>query len=702
MTNAEGTLGTGPTLTREPPDKTLKFSNTRMRGSASKVSIKLNDAEISTDKFVPELNKLLSDPSYFFAPFSTTFSVPAESVIHNSQGGSSSSTNYVLKAVELGNQQLGKVTLTFPAEYRAAIAALKAFHDNKLASNPKKITNFDELNREVFSTNQAARALYYVAYFTIDGKYRDFLNDTQSGILNSTFSFTFSPTGNSVSASEENDAKKQNDLPQTKPYQIKNSGTKNPLPAAKAQQRTIEGVPRALIGQTSTSDQLYAGVINRRLATVRGGSFAIAYYDQTKSQRVMYTFSLLPAIETTMRTPGSSGSSAGVPELKPGILIRTQMNHKKFPIPGAGPVYQNLGIDQQVMQIVGTVIGNEQTYYSPLTNKFQHLIDDDAIKDSGTRDNGLNKSQALYSNNRSHMLNSYLSAMQLNNNLVISGKEMELLLLSQMSAPGDDILKIRLRGFVQGIRFFIVRSDRVYYAIDFVITKFGFNQEERTQLNFPVEPEPPKPPTETPASDPPATQPPADSNTNQTPAENSGNQTSSSSVLRGEASGPNSLDPYILSQQPFSSNSGNAIPAGVIPFLNTDMSKVNPLSSTQANGDLFTPGGFSGAPNLGPPSAQNTQVVADAIEEQGISDILNQDQNVTTIADSDGNLWTIHTDTNKVNRVNISNSNISISTDRTVSIAGREPFSLPATPQIPTRGQTRRFLNSSAIQSITG
>jgi hypothetical protein len=292
--------------------------------------------------------------------------------------------------------------------------------------------------------------------------------------------------------------------------------------------------------------------------------------------------------------------------------------------------------------------------------------------------------------------------MQLNNNLVISGKEMELLLLSQMSAPGDDILKIRLRGFVQGIRFFIVRSDRVYYAIDFVITKFGFNQEERTQLNFPVEPEPPKPPAETPASDPPATQPPANSNTNQTPAENSGNQTSSSSVLRGVALGPNSPDPYIISQQPFSSNSGNAIPAGVIPFLNTDMSKVNPLLSSQANGDLFTPGGFSGAPNLGPPSAQNMQVVADAIEEQGINDILNQDQNVTTIADSDGNLWTIHTDTNKVNRVNISNSNISISTDRTVSIAGREPFSLPATPQIPTRGQTRRFLNSSAIQSITG
>lgn len=298
------------------------------------------------------------------------------------------------------------------------------------------------------------------------------------------------------------------------PTELRNLGTKDPLPnVPRENQSAALTSPRvSLLGQQSTSDLDYAAYMNKRLSNVRAGAFSIAYLNRATKLKTQFDFSLLPAIDTTMRPPGASGSSAGVPEVKPGILIRTNMNHKKFGIPGAGPIYQNLGIDQMVMQVVGTIVGNEtvRTSSAPgsensdlLINSTESLGNEQSLTGSGSSATAFgSRSEALYhaTDSPNSFLNSYLSCMQFNNLIVTTGREVELLIIGRMSDKSDDILKIRFRGFVEGIRFFVARSDRAYYAIDFIITKFGFNNEERTQLGLPKEgpqaviPAPPKVP----------------------------------------------------------------------------------------------------------------------------------------------------------------------------------------------------------------
>lgn len=165
--------------------------------------------------------------------------------------------------------------------------------------------------------------------------------------------------------------------------------------------------------------------------------FYITYRDQANRQRTYY-FSLLPAIESNLR-PSQMG--AAVPEVKPGILIRTGVNYKRILIPGTEPIYQSLGIEQRLLQLVGCLIGNEGSSRNPVG----------AVYDPRTR------------------LDAYRSALTLDQDVVRQGNKARITIISQGSQ--DAPAEISYPVLIQTLRILAARQDRVYYAIDALILR---------------------------------------------------------------------------------------------------------------------------------------------------------------------------------------------------------------------------------------
>lgn len=180
------------------------------------------------------------------------------------------------------------------------------------------------------------------------------------------------------------------------------------------------------------------------VAILQASTFEVRYRDSSNVPRT-FNFSLLPAMETNLR---SSHMGASVPEVKPGILMRTSMNYKRFSIPGSSPVFQSLGIEQSILQIVGLFVGTEgDGVRSPdpaLYGRFQ-----DTLK--------------LTSANQ--------HAERFDREIVKAGREVTMFINSQGS-DARDTLTLTYKCCIQNFRVFIVRFDRVYYAMDAVITEY--------------------------------------------------------------------------------------------------------------------------------------------------------------------------------------------------------------------------------------
>lgn len=156
-----------------------------------------------------------------------------------------------------------------------------------------------------------------------------------------------------------------------------------------------------------------------------------------------YNFSLLPAIESKF----SSGPTAQVPEVKPGILLKTSMNIKRFLIAGGPPVFQTLGIEQTMFQIVGLFIGNE-----------------------GTR--GLGEAGAAQLYRLKATLDAQRAARVFDQEVVQPGRPVTLSLFASSSEYAAAI-KVDYKCLLQNLRVFIVRSDRVYYSLDALVLEYA-------------------------------------------------------------------------------------------------------------------------------------------------------------------------------------------------------------------------------------
>jgi hypothetical protein len=178
-------------------------------------------------------------------------------------------------------------------------------------------------------------------------------------------------------------------------------------------------------------------------------SFTISFLDNTNTKKTYY-FSLLPAIENNIK---NSSFGATVPEIKPGILIKTTMNVKKFLIPGCFPAIQPLGIGQTIIQLVGLFIGTEGTTQ---INTFESVL-------TGTNPSNLITTTAV---------NAYNSALYFNNNVVHSSRPVDLFIRGSFS-DNNYQPQIGYTGVIQDYRMFVTRSDRTYYALDILVTNYS-------------------------------------------------------------------------------------------------------------------------------------------------------------------------------------------------------------------------------------
>lgn len=83
--------------------------------------------------------------------------------------------------------------------------------------------------------------------------------------------------------------------------------------------------------------------------------------DIEKKQYKEFKFELLPSIESTVNHPGGSNVLRGattIPDVKPGIPIRTVMKHRNINIMGGKNVIQTIGIDSKFIILVGAFIGD--------------------------------------------------------------------------------------------------------------------------------------------------------------------------------------------------------------------------------------------------------------------------------------------------------------------------------------------------------
>jgi hypothetical protein len=215
-----------------------------------------------------------------------------------------------------------------------------------------------------------------------------------------------------------------------------NEGTEDSSSSLSTSQSSQRGNPIPIPAQVRQANR-----------TRNSGSFKVSYKTGEGDVKV-YEFSLLPAIETLNR------SGAAIPESKPGILFRSSMNIKKFNVPGSGPLYQMLGINQSIAQLVGTFIGNESADAAQAT--------------------GLTKAEALYPTPTRPGLNSYKTALKFDQDVVQSGREVRIQITSPSNVE-DEILELDFLCYVESIRFFVARSDRSYYALDIIMTRHKTN-----------------------------------------------------------------------------------------------------------------------------------------------------------------------------------------------------------------------------------
>lgn len=191
---------------------------------------------------------------------------------------------------------------------------------------------------------------------------------------------------------------------------------------------------------------------NLTLAT----EFSLSFSGDGESQT--YYFALLPAVD-------DGNETTAIPEIKPGILKKTNMQIKRFMIPGSSSIFQMVGIRETILQCVGLLVGEE-----------------------GLNNDEVN-SMSIY--DPSSTQDAYSSALEFDNEVVQRGSVCNLNIISRLEGgdlSGSESISIQHNCFIQNYRYFVNRSDRVWFSLELVIldyspggTKFIEDNEQQNQ-----------------------------------------------------------------------------------------------------------------------------------------------------------------------------------------------------------------------------
>lgn len=226
----------------------------------------------------------------------------------------------------------------------------------------------------------------------------------------------------------------------------------NPRSNVRSNVRTVETFPPII--DSASIKQQRDRIINYN------EKFYIEYtYYETDNKKVTkyFNFSLLPAIETTVQysSSGNFRGNASVPEVRPGIPIRTAVKHKNIVCPGGTTVIQTVGIEGKFIALVGAFTGTE---------------------DAGpNRPNSTASLDSVYLNNTKNdtvpsATSSYLKALQFDHEVVQEGREVTVYIDTVDKEQKKYTLKIK--GIINEFRFQAVRRFKTYYSISMVITDF--------------------------------------------------------------------------------------------------------------------------------------------------------------------------------------------------------------------------------------
>lgn len=212
-----------------------------------------------------------------------------------------------------------------------------------------------------------------------------------------------------------------------------------------------EFVRKSLLQQTNPGS-------NKKTNTLESSNFYITFVDSSNTERT-FVFSLMPAIENSLR---SNNTGLAVPEVKPGLSFRTDMNTKKINIPGARPVFQSLSIDKTIIQITAALIGNEEVITKSKSAKDYTTK---VARTTNTRGNELSANTGAYNSSVSKGFDAWSSAAYIDSNIVQTGRPITLTLKSNTSNT-DGNLSIVTRCLFQSFRYLARYQDRCYYSFD--------------------------------------------------------------------------------------------------------------------------------------------------------------------------------------------------------------------------------------------
>jgi hypothetical protein len=236
---------------------------------------------------------------------------------------------------------------------------------------------------------------------------------------------------------------------------------------AEAWQSTyLSDYTKSLAAPTSAEIRLNDNAARKIQKSIRGDTdpnatdfFKIEYVTVSGVAR-NYVFSLLPAIDVSGGR--GMGTMSGVPEVKPGIVIRTAMRQKNIPVPGGVPVIQTIGVDSTILQAVGAFIGTER-------------------KNGGSNDRG--DISVLYEGSTAigAAQSSETTARAFMTDVVQSGRPVVFHTKSTCNiSPKEGAapvgMELRYKGVIVNFKFYAARRNRTYYTLDMLISEYDINK----------------------------------------------------------------------------------------------------------------------------------------------------------------------------------------------------------------------------------
>jgi hypothetical protein len=220
--------------------------------------------------------------------------------------------------------------------------------------------------------------------------------------------------------------------------------------------------------------------------------------------KVKYYFEMFPAVKSVN---GAQGMQA--PDVGHGLSFKSSINIAKINIPGSFPIYQTMGINDEIIEFVGCFIGEYPEGYTT-SDEFvvdpyidyrseiargvyetNPLLGETTLQDSAGNyvPAGLYKSLDMTNQNfRAYQESSIVRKLQLSGSVFtltfksksLSNERIKALrqhVNSEESGEINDGIDLSVDGYIIGFERFIQRDDRVWYKIVFRVTNHGFDDK---------------------------------------------------------------------------------------------------------------------------------------------------------------------------------------------------------------------------------